>query len=119
MAAKFEGSRISFDIQDVLNAMSCEDKLLLIESMSCDTLIIDHVASQIIDGLTESGYCSGVSVITRADVYFGLDKAIRNIARASGEIAKKEIERLEHALRNAEKTIQAYQEAEFARSHSA
>lgn len=89
---------IAVNLQDILEMIPAEQKLGLIESMSCDTDLIAFVAQQIIHKWTENGY-SGGSYCTASDAPTnGLDKAWRDVAKASGDIAKREIERLEAAL---------------------
>lgn len=70
--------------------------------MSCDGQIVEFVAQQIVDKWTENGFYSGVSCIANADAWTGLDRAWRNVAKASGDVAKREIERLEDALRRSQ-----------------
>lgn len=99
MKAKFESGKISIDFTDVLCSMSADEKRELIESLSCDEAVVAFVGQQIIDKWTESGFYSGVSCVATAEAYGGLDKVWRDVAKASGEVAKREIERLEDALR--------------------
>ena len=71
----------------------------MIETLSCDDQIIKHVTDQILDGWTEN-YCSGGSCfIASHSPTTGLDYARREISKRSGELAKKEIEKLEKALK--------------------
>jgi hypothetical protein len=107
MNANYSAGKISFDFDDVLGCMSDSEKLELIESLSCDGKIIEFVSQQIIDKWTESGFYSGVSCVATADACNGLDKAWRAVAKASGDVAKREIERLEDALRFEKKQTQS------------
>lgn len=103
MKLEYEKGRLSFNFQDALETISADEKRELIESLSCDADVVTFVAQQIIDKWTESGFYSGVSCTANHTAYHGLDKAWRDVAKASGEVAKREIERLEEALRIQEK----------------
>jgi len=99
MNAEFKAGKITFELHDLLGQVSTEQKMEMIESMSCDDDVIKHVSAQIISRWTENGYAGG-SACTASDApTMGLDWACREVAKHSGEIAKREIERLEDALR--------------------
>lgn len=102
MKLQYEGGMVSFDLHWLLEMVPAEQKRELVESLSCDTDLIDFVAQQIINKWTENGY-HGAALCSAADApAYGLDKAWRDVAKASGEVAKREIERLEEALRRSE-----------------
>lgn len=97
--AKIESGRISICIASLLEASSETERRHLAEVLSCDYDIFDHVAAQIINKLTENGYHGGISHFPDEAPCYGLDKAWRDVAKASGDVAKKEIERLEMTLK--------------------
>jgi hypothetical protein len=105
MQTNYIDGRLQICLSDILNAMDAEQKKELIESMSCDGQIVEFVAQQIIDKWTENGYYSGVFAIANADAWTGLDKAWRSVAKASSDVAKREIERLEDALRRSQAEV--------------
>jgi hypothetical protein len=107
MNAEYKDGRLSFRFTDVLDNMSSDEKRELIESLSCDEAVVTFVGQQIIDKWTESGYYSGVFCVATAEVYVGLDKVWRDVAKASGDVAKREIERLEAALRHEKNQTEA------------
>jgi len=107
MNAEYKDGRLSFSFADLLDRMSLDEKRELIESLSCDAEIVTFVGQQIIDKWTENGFYSGVSCIANAETYGGLDKVWRDVAKASGDVAKREIERLEDAVRSADKLASA------------
>ena len=102
MDVKIDGGRISFCLLALLEKFPTEEKRALAEVLSCEDDIFDHVAAQIIDGWTENSHHGGVSCVAEANPRSGLDRAWRNVALASGGIARREIERLETALANSE-----------------
>ena len=98
MNVKYDKGEIKFDLHDILQSVSGEDKLAMMESFACDDDIIKHVADQIISKWTEN-YCSGGTAFpASAEPRFGLDWACREVAKKSGEVAAREIERLEKAV---------------------
>lgn len=106
MKLKYEQGAVSFDLHGLLEMVPADQKRELVESLSCDTDLIDFVAQQIIDKWTENGYSGGAFVTAAIAPAFGLDKAWRDVAKASGEVAKREIARLEDALRRSEARCQ-------------
>lgn len=102
MTTEYVNGMLQVSLSDILDCMDVAQKKELIESMSCDGQIVEFVAQQIVDKWTENGFYSGVSCIANADAWTGLDRAWRNVAKASGDVAKREIERLEDALRRSQ-----------------
>jgi hypothetical protein len=85
-------------VWEMFTSMSDEDKVVLIETLSCQGSVIRHVFDQIFEGCTENGYC-GSSCSMLAEPVTELGKAVRKAAKMASEHAAKEIERLEHALK--------------------
>ena len=98
MNAKYKDGRIEFDLHNLLQSVTPETKAELIESLACDDQIIKHVADQIIHGWTENVCSGGSSIVATAEPYDGLDWAWREVAKRSGQVAQREIERLEKAV---------------------
>lgn len=97
----------SFDFAALMDDLKPEDKLRLAESLACESAIITHVTAQILDGWTEN-CCHGPKCCTAPDdpaQCHGLDWAVRQVAKRSGEVAAKEIARLEDALKHKEKEL--------------
>jgi len=98
---------ISLDIASMLELFPAAEKRALAESLSCDSDIFDHVAAQIISGWTENDHRGGVGCEAESSPCYGIDKAWRDVAKASSEVARREIERLEAALSASEKRYRA------------
>ena len=107
MNIKYENGEIKFQLEDILGNVSSEQKLALVEHLSCHDEVIKHVADQIVDKWTENSCHGGVNCTAKAEPrdYDALDTAWRRVAKASGSIAKDEIERLEKALLRSESEI--------------
>ena len=107
MNIKYENGEIKFQLEDILGYVSSEQKLALVEHLSCHDEVIKHVTDQIIDEWTENGCHGGVNFAAKAEPkeYDALDTAWRRVAKASNDIAKDEIERLEKALLRNESEI--------------
>jgi hypothetical protein len=107
---KYDNGEITFNLVDLLEYVPKEQLAMHIEALSCNEQILAHVAEQIATGYTEWGYSGGRFCTPEPDENSGtaLDKAIRRVAKASGEVAKNEIERLERALAYAEKSRDEY-----------
>lgn len=107
MKTDYNTGTISFDLHSLLSSVCPEKKVELIESLSCDDAIIKHVSDMIIDRWTENSYSGSSCCTIPADASKGcpLDSAWRRVAKASGEVAKTEIERLERGLAQRDKQI--------------
>ncbi len=116
MRAKVEKGDLCININAVLEALSLEDKISIMDRLSCDDEVIAHVTSQLLDGYTENGSC-GYTRGGRAEPFTPLDKARREIALRSGEVAKKEIEDLCHSLRWVKACEKKYRDWGFAMYH--
>lgn len=110
MITNYKDGKLSFDFHDLLDRVSPADQVGLIESLSCSDAIIRHVTDQILTRWTENGYCGAERCTAAPDtdgpvIVPALDWAARTVARRSGEIAAREITRLEDALRRANEDI--------------
>lgn len=99
MNARYKEGKIEFDLHDLLQDVSIETKLEMLESLACDDQIIKHVADQIITKWTENCCSGGAACIAGAEPRFGLDWAWREVAKRSDEVAEREIKRLEDAIK--------------------
>ena len=111
MQIAFKDGKISFDAYDLFNAMTEEQKLDLVERLSCEDVVIKRVAEQIFDGLTENGH-SGSFGSGSPHYSTPLMNANLRVANEAGEVAKSEIATLqwkyEHAHAQSEKYSNAY-----------
>lgn len=90
--------KISFSIIDLLDRMTSEQKKEIIDSLSCDEDIITLLGQQITEGFTDMMSRGSRSACASSNPKYGLDKVMRDIAKASSAITKEEIESLEHSL---------------------
>lgn len=105
--------KLEFELHDLLPTVKTEDKVKLIEDLSCDEAIIQHVADQILHGWTENYYSGPSEYGASANPYYALDKARREISKRSSEIAKETIEKLEKALKEKTDELQKLREEKF------
>lgn len=101
---KIENGKIIIDPIDFLSKMKGDDKIILIEALSCEDEIIQHVSDQIIHGCTENGWYGGKSFEGEAST--PLDKAVRAVSEKSSDIAKKEIAKLKRIVKAKEDSAQ-------------
>ncbi len=106
MNATYKKGKLEFDIQELLESIHGAEKVDLVEGLACDDEIIKHVSEQIINKWTENGYSGGVFCTASDNPTRGLDWAWREVAKKSGDVAKREIERLEKALEQKSKELQ-------------
>lgn len=104
--------KIEIDLQDLFQSMSDESKLILIESLSCESVVIKHVADQILDGFTENIY-SGSSSYGEVDRLSPLDEGRRRVAKGASELSKKIIRELEWRVKREKELAQKYRDDYF------
>ncbi len=107
MNVKYKDGKLELNLHELLGSVSAEDKLDMVESLACDDEIIKHVADQIIKKWTENCYHGSTHITATVEPALGLDWAWREVAKRSGEVAKREIERLESAIRYKDKCYAA------------
>ncbi|SEI77964.1 hypothetical protein [Achromobacter sp. NFACC18-2] len=98
MNIELKDGRLHFSLIDAIGQLTGEQKRDAITILACDDEVITMVGQQLVDGMTEDGSCGGILCTASATPWRGLDKARRDVAKASGDIARQEIERLEQAL---------------------
>lgn len=100
MKVNYKAGTLEIDLHEILMGVYPEKKVEMIESLACDDAIIKHVADQIIHRWTENSCSGGSNCTIPADASKGcpLDDAWRRVAKASSDVAKTEIERLERGL---------------------
>lgn len=104
MKIEQNGITVIFDEPNtLLEAMTEDQKVELIESLSCHESVIKHVTDQLIHGCTENGH-SGTKVFAWDDDY-ATQRAKNEIAKASDKIAQDKIKELERYLASADKRI--------------
>ena len=108
MNVKFnDKGELVIDFWDALEHLPKEEKIKLIETLSCNEEIIKHVADQLIDGFTENVY-SGADNSGEVTPTCQLNIQRRRIAEMAGEVAKKEIADM---LRNLERAKESEKKA--------
>jgi len=98
MEIRLEEGKLLVPVDEVFQSLSDEELRGLVDTLACEDAIIVAVAAQILDGWTEMeshGAKSGTAPVPRTP----LDRAIREVAKRSGEVAKEEIERLVDQLK--------------------
>lgn len=93
MKAHIEKTNLVIDYLDLFAGLSEEEKLYVADSLSREDDIIKFVVQQILTGWTEQG-SSGGRACSWSKWQRGIDLAITEISKVSGEIAAREIERL-------------------------
>lgn len=103
MTAKFQDGKLQLDFHDLLSSVPDEQKVELLESLSCDKAILKHVTAQLLDGFTENTYCGAYTSLASAEPHTTLDKARREIALRASEQAEKTIKALTQRVADLER----------------
>jgi len=93
--------KLTLDLYDLLDALPAEDRARIIDALACQDEVINEVMNQVIDGWTTEGSHAGTSFGGNPDAVHGIDGARMRIAKASSEIAAKEIQGLAEELERA------------------
>ena len=99
MKVRYTDGQIQIDIYELLANTPKEQKAVMIEVMACDDDIIKHIVDQLLQGWTENDLAGVRNYTAIQNPKSGLDWACREIAKRSSEVARKEIERLETAVK--------------------
>lgn len=100
---------VTVNLYKAFRAMPEEDKASFLDTLACDDGVIRLVSQQILDGWTDLCSHGGTQCTDLQDVSrTPLSAAVREVAKRSGEVAQKEIERLERALASVSKDRDAY-----------
>lgn len=103
MNIELKDGKLCFDLAEAIRQLPDEQKRDAITVLACDDMVITMVGQQIVDGMTDDGSRGGLSCYANAEPYHGLDKVLRDVAKVSDDVARREIERLEQALAASEK----------------
>ena len=103
MKIEIKEGKISIDAYEFIDTFTSEEKLKLVECLACQDEIVKHVADQIIYGWTGNSWHASRGF--SGTPFTELDKAIRFVAEHSGELASREIKRLESLVKLKDKTI--------------
>lgn len=109
--------KLEFYLRSLLECVSEESRVELIEFLSCDEAIIKHVTDQILDGWTENLYAGASECGASPNPYNALDKARREISKRSSEIAKEEILKLERSLQQTKDELNKLREEIYCANH--
>lgn len=110
--------QIVIDLAWLLDALSDDQKRELVDSLSCEEAVIADVSAQLLDGWTERDSCGRRSCGASVEPTNALDKARRELASRSSDVAKKEIEELKRALAWANEMQERYSNAYFKAYHN-
>lgn len=100
MELEIKDGKVIIDPIDILSELSGDDKIQVIEALSCESEVIQHVTDQIIHGCTENGWHGSIGFSSKPST--PLEKAIREITESSSDIAKKEIEKMKRIVKSKE-----------------
>lgn len=97
---EFKDGKIVLDVYDLISQLPSETRGQIIDLLACQEEVIDEVMNQVIDGYTSKNshgprHFGGDPEETR-----GIDGARMRIAKASSEIAAKEIEALARKIKS-------------------
>jgi hypothetical protein len=113
---KLDKGKIIIELTDLLDSMTSEAKIELIETLSCDEAIIKHVADQILTGFTENIYSGAESF--NAEPKTALDSARARVIELAPEVAAREVERLRKIAIDREKVAKEADDRYWALYHA-
>ena len=99
---KIENGKIIINLYDSLGQATGEERAALIDALACREEVITEVMNQVLDHYTSQGSHGRTYYGGNPDATLGIDGARMRIAKASSEVAEKEIQRLADALKRAQ-----------------
>ncbi len=103
MKATIEGDTLQIRLLELIEAIDPDQLRLFADSLACSNDVIRYVTQQILDKWTENTSHGMTNYTAQAEPTTGLDWAWRQVSKRSLDVAQREIERLEDALRKAKK----------------
>ena len=97
MKAIVVGGKLTVDIYEIIESLADEERRQFADSVACNSDVIKFVTQQILDGWTELDSHGPIGMAT-PEPYHGLEWAIRQVALRAGDVASKEVQRLQSAL---------------------
>lgn len=91
---------------DFIDNIPEKETLELIESLSCNDKVIEHVINQIFDGWTENG-CSGGERSGNTYPTTALEKARERVSKEANWLCRKEVKRLQRVCESKDKLSDA------------
>lgn len=110
MKTTYSNGHFNLHLSALLDTLDDEAKRWAIEHLACENAVIKAVTEQILDGWTEDCSHGAKHCLAEAEPRWGLDWATRAVAKRAGEVAVKEIERLELALKEMTKDRDYYRD---------
>jgi hypothetical protein len=118
MNVKFnDKGELVINFWDALEYLPTDQKLKLIETLSCNEEIIKHVADQLLEGFTQNT-CCGADNSGEVNPTYQLNIQRRRIAEMAGEVAKKEIADMLRNLERAKENEKKYSDKYWKLWHS-
>ena len=99
MRTNISGTKLEIDLYDLVEELDSATLLSLADAVAVQDDVIKYVVQQILDGWTDLDSRGGLLCAAGPLPTRGLDWAIREIAKRSGEVAAKEVKRLETAMK--------------------
>lgn len=100
MRTNINGTKLEIDLYDLVEELDTTTLLSLADAVAVQDDVIKYVVQQILDGWTDMDSRGGLLCTAEPLPSRGLDWAIREIAKRSGEVAAKEAKRMEAAMKS-------------------
>ena len=110
MKVKVTEHEVIIDLYGLISDMPSESLPILADAIAVNDDVIKFVTQQILDGITDFCSCAGRVRAAKSKPQAGLDWACREVAKRAGDVATREIERLERELQSRLAQIQDLQQ---------
>lgn len=96
---KYERGNIVINVYDLIGELSNEHRAEIIDALACQDEVINEVMNQVLEGCTTLGSFAAQGGGGNPDAIYGIDGARMRIAKASSEVAAKEIAALSEQIK--------------------
>lgn len=97
MSAHIENGKLMLEISDLLESLSGDALEDLINRLSVNEAVFSRIATQIVHGLTDDGWCASTTSM-ESEYPTPLMVARRFVAQSASEVAAAEIARMQAAI---------------------
>lgn len=98
MNIKLEEGRLSFDIVELFERLTLEEKKVVAQTLACQDDIVEYVAQQLIQGCTDDGWHASTG--PAHNPFTALDNARLRVAAAAPAVAAQELAGLQRAAQH-------------------
>lgn len=105
MKATIKDGAVTLKLYHLLEQLTDNELKAFADSVAIQDHVITYVVQQILDGWTDHDSRAALTCVAETEPRNGLGWALREIAKRSGDVASKEIKRLEEGMKHKDEEL--------------